>query len=161
WLHEDKGAPYALAYVERVDEGLHLLRERLIAWRVTHANEYERDLSEVEQRLEGPWLDDAESPAPPAPVTQTTTGSLPGSRPSSREQRVLNQLERRVAWTEARVPPVLNLIAICVMAVPAVVLVALDALPHGLGLQAPVVVLATLLVAALSALACWLVRRTA
>src|SRR5262249_45317979 len=164
WLHEEKGAPYALAYVERVDDGLHLLRERLIAWRIAHGSEYERDLAEGEQHLDGPWLEDGESPVrPPTPVKVkiTASGSLPGSQPTSRERVVLDCLERRVAWTEARVPTVLNLIAICLMAVPPVVLVALDALPNGLGLQAPVAVLATLLVATLSALACGLVRRTA
>jgi hypothetical protein len=160
WLAEGEGAPAALAYVQRIDEGVQLLRERLIAWRVAHANTYARDLADLDLRSQGPWMLES---GPTAAAVAASAGSLrlEASRLPANEQDLVARMERRVAWAEDRLPPWLNLIAVCLMACPPLILLTLDALPHGWGVQAFPAILVALIVGTLAAAVCWTLRRHA
>ena len=70
WLREESGVRRALAYVERLDEGFDLLRERLVMWRADHRQEYEREVAELDRLSRGPWV----------PVARATT-TIPNGSP--------------------------------------------------------------------------------
>lgn len=159
WLAEGEGASAALTYVQRIDEGVQLLRERLITWRVAHANNYARDLAELELRSQGPWT----LASAPAEAVAASSGSLhlEASRLPAKEQDLVARMERRVAWTEDRLPPWLNLIAVCLMACPPLILLTLDSLPHAWGVQVLPAIIVTLIIGCLAAFVCWMLRKRA
>ncbi len=160
WLAEGEGEPAALSYVQRIDEGVQLLRERLVDWRVAHAQDYARDLAELDGRSQGPWMLEPLPATTYAPAASQVDATEASKLPSL-EQEVVSRLQRRVAWTEDRLPPWLNLVAVCLMACPPLILLTLDALPHGWGVQVLPAILTTLGIFGLAAAVCWMLRTRA
>ncbi|HEX7967520.1 MAG TPA: hypothetical protein VF502_04830, partial [Stellaceae bacterium] len=185
WLREESGVRRALAYVERLDEGFDLLRERLSTWRTGHRQEYDRELAELDRLSRGPWI-----PVDRAPTTVPTNTGDPATaarNPANadtiilpenaridgaalqttpthlprREQEIVRRLALRADWLESQTPSIPNLAAAGVMGVAPIVVMALHALPLQFAAQPLVIVGVIALAAALAFLASWLVRRHA